>query len=254
MPSPAVPENGRADDDHRTALVTGGSRGIGAEIVRTLASRGCNVGCGYRHGKSQVRKLQDEIGPRLHPVPYSLGSAISATRAVEVVLDRWGRLDALVLNAGEWRGGRIDELATDDWWHVLEINVAGMAQLTRAALPALRASAQGSVLLVSSVVGLSGHAGDTAYASAKAAMVGFARSLAKEVGRDGIRVNVLAPGFVETDMTEGVAPAVRRRIERRSVLGRFGKPVEIARTAAFLLEDATFCTGVVLVADGGWSL
>jgi len=109
-------------------------------------------------------------------------------------------------------------------------------------------------VLVSSVVGIIGHAGDTAYASAKAAMIGFGRSLAKEVARDRIRVNILAPGFVETDMTDAVPIAARKRIEAATVLNRFGTVDEIAKAAVFLSEDATFCTGSVLTADGGWSL
>jgi 3-oxoacyl-[acyl-carrier protein] reductase len=111
-----------------------------------------------------------------------------------------------------------------------------------------------SIVLVSSVVGVIGHAGDTAYAGAKSAMIGFGRSLAKEVARDGIRVNVLAPGFVSTDMTDAVPESARRRIERETVLGRFGTVDEIAKAAVFLSEDATFCTGSVLTVDGGWAL
>lgn len=110
------------------------------------------------------------------------------------------------------------------------------------------------MLLISSVVGLVGHAGDTAYASAKAALVGFARSLAKEVGRDGIRVNVLAPGFVETDMTAEVSDRARNRLTDEMVLRRFGTTGEVADAAVFLAQDATYCTGTVLAVDGGWSL
>lgn len=238
----------------RTVLVTGGSRGIGAGIVRALAARGCNVACGYRSSKDQADVLADQLSGQIQPVPYQLGSAPSAAAAVEAVTGRWGRLDAVILNAGEWRGGRIDALDADDWWSVVQSNVGGMAQLSRAALPWLRAAAAPSIVLVSSVVGLIGHAGDTAYASAKSAMVGFARSLAKEVGRDRIRVNVLAPGFIETDMTAKVSDNARSRIEGRAVLGRFGRVEEIARAAVFLSEDATYCSGTVLTADGGWSL
>jgi 3-oxoacyl-[acyl-carrier protein] reductase len=250
--SPSLPSS--RDSSRRTVLVTGGSRGIGAEIVRALAGRGCNVACGYRSSCDRAAELADRFEGRVRPMPYELGSASSADATVEAVIGRWGRLDAVILNAAEWRGGRIDELDALDWWSVVESNVGGMAQLARAALPRLRVAPAPSIVLVSSVVGLIGHAGDTAYASAKAAMVGFARSLAKEVGRDGIRVNVLAPGFVETDMTANVSDNARRRIQARAVLGRFGCAEEIARAAVFLSEDATYCTGTVLTVDGGWSL
>jgi 3-oxoacyl-[acyl-carrier protein] reductase len=142
----------------------------------------------------------------------------------------------------------------DRWWRVVEVNLKGMATLTRAALPALRHSPDPSVVLVSSVVGIIGHAGDTAYATAKAAMIGFARSLAKESRRDGVRVNVLAPGFIDTDMTAAIRETARRNIARATVLRRFGSVEEIGRAAVFLSEDATYCTGSVLAADGGWSI
>jgi 3-oxoacyl-[acyl-carrier protein] reductase len=160
----------------------------------------------------------------------------------------------LVLNAGIWHGGKLADLDPALWWQVLESNVGGAAQLTRAALPALRSGPESSVLLVSSAVGIVGFPGDTAYGSAKAALTGFARSLAKEVGRDGVRVNVLAPGFVETAMTADVSERARASITRDLVIRRFGRPDEIARAAVFLSEDATYCTGTVLTVDGGWSL
>lgn len=238
----------------RTALVTGGSKGIGAEIVRGLAGRGVNVGCGYRRSADRANALAEKLSPHVLPVPYELGSQESAEAAVRLVVDRCGSLDSLVVNAGVWDGGRLESLEQDRWWHVVQSNIAGMAQMSRAALPALRAGKQPSIVVVSSVVGVIGHAGDTAYASVKAAMVGFARSLAKEVARDGIRVNVLAPGFVDTDMTAAVPDKARERILQRALLGRFGTAAEIARAAVFLSEDATYCTGTVLAVDGGWSL
>jgi 3-oxoacyl-[acyl-carrier protein] reductase len=168
--------------------------------------------------------------------------------------ERFGRLDGLILNAGVWKGGRIENVPHDEWWSVIEANVSSLSQIVRAALPALRKGDYPSILLVGSVVGLIGHAGDTAYGSAKAAMVGFARSLAKEVGRDGIRVNVLAPGFIDTDMTSMVPESAREKIYTETVLRRFGTADEVAKAAIFLSEDATYCTGTILSVDGGWSL
>lgn len=242
-------------DRIRTAVVTGGSRGIGAAITRSLVGRGLRVACTYRSGKDEAYALADELGRDLVlPVPYELGSQDSAEDLLSTVLDQWSGLDSLVLNAGVWHGGRLDDLDPALWWRVLESNVGGAAQLARTMLPALRAGEAPSILLISSAVGIVGFPGDTAYASAKAAMTGFARSLAKEVGRDGIRVNVLAPGFIETNMTSAITGNARARILRDLVLPRFGTPEEIAAAAVFLTEDASYCTGTVLTADGGWTL
>lgn len=238
----------------RVVLVSGGSRGIGAGITAELTQRGVRVGCTYRTRREEVEKLASDAPEHVLPVHFDLSDPRTATAAVEQVIGTWGRLDAVILNAGQWAGGRLINSEPTAWWEVVETNLRGTVALTRAALPHLQRGRSPSVVLISSVVGLIGHAGDTAYASAKAALVGFGRSLAKEVARDHIRVNILAPGFIETDMTDGVSASARARIEGATVLGRFGSVDEIARAAVFLSEDATFCTGSVLTADGGWAL
>ncbi|RZK96371.1 MAG: SDR family oxidoreductase [Rhodococcus sp. (in: high G+C Gram-positive bacteria)] len=241
-------------DDERVALVSGGSRGIGAAVTTALTQRGCRVGCTYRTGHDEAEKLAAGAPDQVLPVHFDLHDESTAALAVERVVSHWGRLDSLILNAGQWSGGRLAETEPDAWWSVIETNLRGTVALARAALPHLVDGRSPSIVLVSSVVGVIGHAGDTAYAGAKSAMIGFGRSLAKEVARDGIRVNVLAPGFVTTDMTDAVSPSARRRIEEATVLGRFGTADEIAKAAVFLSEDATFCTGSVLTVDGGWAL
>jgi 3-oxoacyl-[acyl-carrier protein] reductase len=242
------------DEAQRVVLVSGGSRGIGAAITAALTQRGVRVGCTYRQRRDEAEKLAADAPDLVLPVRFDLDDPPSASTAVDTVLSEWGRLDAVILNAGQWAGGRLTETDPGSWWGVVETNLRGTVTLTRAALPHLAQGISPSVVLVSSVVGLIGHAGDTAYASAKAALIGFGRSLAKEVARDQIRVNVLAPGFIETDMTNAVSAAARKRIEDATVLRRFGTTDEIARAAVFLSEDATFCTGSVLTADGGWAL
>ncbi|WP_040536983.1 SDR family NAD(P)-dependent oxidoreductase [Gordonia namibiensis] len=239
---------------NRVALVSGGSRGIGAAVTSGLAERGCRVGCTYRTGFAEAEKLAVRHPEQVVPVRFDLSDPETATTAVNDVVSRWGRLDSLILNAGQWAGGRLTGTSPDSWWRVIDSNLRGTVDLARAALPYLATSPAPSIVLVSSVVGLIGHAGDTAYAAAKSAMVGFGRSLAKEVARDGIRVNILAPGFVTTDMTDAVPLSSRKRIEDATILGRFGTVDEMAKAAIFLSEDATFCTGSVLTADGGWAL
>jgi 3-oxoacyl-[acyl-carrier protein] reductase len=249
-----VPEN---DLPHRPAIVTGGSRGIGAAVATELARRGLDVALTYRTGRQEAEDLASRLraahGVRVLALPFSMDDPTSGEAVVDATTAELGSVGTLVANAGRWAGGTLATISEEEWWDVVSTNLRGMRGIVKAALPALAQTA-GSVVLVSSVVGLVGFPGDTAYATAKAAMVGFGRSLAKEVARDGVRVNVLAPGFVETDMTAGVPDAARAKITERVVLRRFGDADEIARAAAFLAVDATYCTGTVLTVDGGWSL
>ena len=238
----------------RSVLVTGGSRGIGEGIVRGLADRGVRVGCGYVRSHAAAVRLAGDYPGLVHPVRYELGDAFSAEAAVAECVGEFGALDGVMANAGVWAGGLLSRLDAAEWSWVVSTNLDGVAQICRAALPHLVSSGSGSVTIVSSAVGIAGGAGDTAYASAKAGLIGFARSLAKEVARDGVRVNVLAPGFVQTDMTAEVPERSQQRIERDTLLGRAGTVEEIAAAAIYLGEEATFCTGSVLTVDGGWSV
>jgi 3-oxoacyl-[acyl-carrier protein] reductase len=241
----------------RVALVTGGSRGIGRAIVVALAARGLRVAFTYREQAARAEELADELEARHGARPLTLAfdqETEDGTAVVGEVLARWGSIDSLVLSAGMWQGGRIDRLDPDIWWRVVEIDLRGVYRMARAAVSAVSASSAGSITIVSSMVGIAGFPGDTAYASAKAGLFGFGRSLAKELAREGTRVNVLAPGFVESDATLDVSPAARERLRSRLLIDRFGQAEEIATAAAFLSEDATYMTGGVLVCDGGFSL
>ncbi|HZZ52208.1 MAG TPA: SDR family NAD(P)-dependent oxidoreductase [Pseudonocardia sp.] len=238
----------------RATLVTGASRGIGAGIARQLLDRGLRVAGAYRTRRDDVLKLASDRPDQVLPVQLDLAAPETAAAAIEAIEGEWQRLDSLVLNAGVWAGGRLSRMDPDEWWRVVETNVRGSAAVVRAALPLLTKANSASIVLVGSAVGSVGFAGDTAYASSKAAYVGFGRSLAKELASDGVRVNILAPGFVDTDMTAAVPESSRRRIADATLLGRFGTVDEIARAAVFLAEDATYCTGTVLAADGGWTL
>jgi 3-oxoacyl-[acyl-carrier protein] reductase len=243
-----------ANPPQRVALVTGGSRGIGTAIVKGLVERGVHVACGYRLSRTRAEKLRVQTPEQILPVHHDLASEESCATAIGQIIAQWGRIDTLIVNAGTWTGGKLAEMDPATWWDVVELNLRGAATTVRLALPHLSIASNPSIVLVSSAVALIGFPGDTAYASAKSAMIGFGRSLAKEVARDGVRVNVLAPGFVDTDMTAHVPDVARKRIERDSLLGRFGSVEEIARAAVFLSEDATYSTGSILVVDGGWTL
>jgi 3-oxoacyl-[acyl-carrier protein] reductase len=240
----------------RHVLVTGGSRGIGRAIVRQLAERGVDVTFTYRSSAEAARELTAlcaEAAGEVRALRYDLDAG-DPDQLLGECLNGPGRLDGLILNAATWAGGTLQNLDDEAWWGVVETNLRGTVRIARAALKPLTTSTSGSVTLIASTVGLIGFPGDTAYASSKSALTGFARSLAKELGQHGTRVNVLAPGFVDTDMTARVPPTARDRILARTVLGRFATCEEIAAAAVFLSEDAGYATGVVLPLDGGWTL
>jgi len=241
----------------RVALVTGGSRGLGAAIVRALADRGLRVAFTYRERADLAEELCEELAAGGGERPLALRfdqETETGEEVVAAVLEHWGRLDSLVLSAGIWSGGRIERLDSDEWWRVVEVDLRGVYRMARAAVAPIGAGPAGAITIVSSTIGIAGFPGDTAYSSAKAGLIGFGRSLAKELAPTGTRVNVLAPGFVESDATADVSPAARERLGSRLLIDRFGRAEEIGAAAAFLSEDATYTTGAVLVCDGGFSL
>lgn len=238
----------------RTALVTGGSRGIGAAISRELGACGAAVAVNYRSDHDAAAAVVAELGPGASSWAADVSDRDAVAAMVAAVTEHHGGLDVLVVNAGVWRGGRVEQLAPSDWSLVVETSLTGAFYLVRAALPALRERGFGRVVVVSSVIGLIGYAGDSAYASAKAGLFGFVKSVAKECGRDGITVNAVAPGFVETDMTEEVPERARERMLARTSLRRPGRPEEIASAVRFLACEGSYVTGQTLVVDGGLSL
>ncbi|MCL2780901.1 MAG: SDR family oxidoreductase, partial [Actinomycetia bacterium] len=191
----------------------------------------------------------------VEPVRYELGDERSAREAVEQTVAVFGGLNAVVANAGVWHGGLFTQVDMRAWSQVITDNVLGTAQLCRAALPELqRGAGDRSLTIVSSVVGQIGGVGDSAYASAKAALLALTRTLAQESARRQVRVNAVAPGFVRTDMTAGLPAGAARRVLDQVLLGRPGEAAEVAAAIVFLALDATYCTGTTLTVDGGWSL
>lgn len=213
------------------------------------------MGIGYHSSGDAASAIAQRHPGRAVPIRYALGDAASATAAVESTQEAFGRVDGVVANAGVWIGGRLDRISPEDWARVVSDNLTGTAQLCRAAVPALASdpSVDRSITIVSSVVGLIGGVGDTAYSSAKSGLFGLARSLCKELAGEQIRVNVVAPGLVETDMTAQVSDRSKATISEQILLGRFGRPEEVAAAIVYLSEDATYCTGSILTVDGGWS-
>ena len=230
----------------KTALVTGGSRGIGRAIAAELARAGASVVVGYRSGAEDAEAVAAEIGGRA--VQADVSNDEDARRLVEEA----GDLDVLVNNAGITRDGLLMRMPDDDWHAVLETNLGGVFHTCRAASRGMLKRRSGSIVNVSSVVGVHGNPGQTNYAAAKAGIIGFTKSLARELGNRGVRANVVAPGYISTRLTEELPDEVKELMLQNTPLGRFGSPEDVAGAVRFLCSDeASFITGEVLLVDGG---
>lgn len=239
-----------------TVLVTGSSRGIGAGIARRFAKEGHRVAIHYREREAQARTLLAELEAAGCSVMLVSGDITHEQQAKEIVLrvrERFGFIDTLINNAGV---ALPTQLVTDtslaDWQAVMETNITGMFLVTNAALPEMVSQQRGAIVNISSMWGVSGGSCEVAYSCSKAAVIGYTKSLAKEVAPSGIRVNCVAPGFVRTDMTSGLADDEIAFICAETPLLRAGTPEDIAAAVLFLAsKEASFITGQVLCVDGG---
>jgi 3-oxoacyl-[acyl-carrier protein] reductase len=237
------------------ALVTGASRGIGAAIAETLARAGFDVAVGYASdatGAANTVAAVQALGQRGIALQADVADDAQAAELVEAAEAELGSLDAVVLNAGITRDGLFVRMSTEDWRAVIDTNLSGAFYVSRAAVRGMLRRRAGTIVAVSSIVGLTGNAGQANYAAAKAGMIGMVKSLAKEVGGRGIRVNAVAPGYIATDMTADLGDDQRDRILAGTPLGRLGTPGDVAAAVAFLCsDDAAFITGSVIRVDGG---
>ncbi|MEZ5079205.1 MAG: 3-oxoacyl-[acyl-carrier-protein] reductase [Thermoleophilia bacterium] len=237
------------------ALVTGGSRGIGAAIATALAADGYDVAVGYRGGADAAAGVVAAIeatGRRGVALPADVAVEDEAAGLVSATEDALGPIDALVLNAGITRDGLFMRMSSEDWQSVIDTNLTGAFYVTRAALRGMLKRRGGSIVAVSSVVGLTGNPGQANYAAAKAGLIGMVKSLAREAGVRGVRVNAVAPGYIATDMTADLPDTTRDQILGATPLGRLGTPEDVAGVVSFLCSDAAaFITGSVISIDGG---
>jgi len=230
----------------KTALVTGASRGIGRAIAQELAAGGASVVIGYRSGKEEAETLAAEIGARA--VQADVSSAEDAARLVEEA----GDLDILVNNAGLTRDGLLARMSDDDWRTVIDTNLSSVFYTCRAVTRPMMKKRGGSIVNISSIVGVHGNWGQTNYAASKAGIIGFTKSLARELGSRGVRANVVAPGYVKTQLTDVLPEEATATMLQQTPLGRLGEPEDVAGAVRFLCSDAAaFITGEVLLVDGG---
>jgi len=230
----------------KTALVTGASRGIGRAIATELAEAGAAVVIGYRSGKDEAEALASELGACA--VQADVSNADDARRLVEEA----GDLDILVNNAGLTRDGLLARMPDDDWRTVIETNLSSVFYTCRAVCRPMMKKRAGSIVNVSSIVGVHGNWGQTNYAASKAGIIGFTKSLARELGSRNVRANVVAPGYVKTQLTDVLPEEATAAMLTNTPLGRLGNPEDVAGAVRFLCSDeASFITGEVLLVDGG---
>ena len=241
--------------DGRIALVTGGSRGIGAAICDELAAAGAVVAVNYARNADAAAAVCERIaaaGGTGHAVQGDIGSAVGAAALVEHVESEIGPIAALVNNAGITRDDLIMRLSEESWREVIDTNLGGAFFTCRAVARPMMKRRAGAIVNMSSIVGVRGNAGQTNYAASKAGLLGLTKSLAKELGSRGIRVNAIAPGYIATELTDALSEAARDAILGATPLGRLGEPEDVARAVRFLVSDAAaFVTGDVLAVDGG---
>jgi 3-oxoacyl-[acyl-carrier protein] reductase len=230
----------------RTALVTGGSRGIGRAIAAELATAGAEVVIGYRSGAEDAEEVAGAIGGR------AVQADISDPEEAKRLVDEAGDLDILVNNAGVTRDGLLARMSDDDWRVVLDTNLGGTFNTCRAASRGMMKRRGGTVVNVSSIVGVHGNPGQTNYSASKAGIIGFTKALARELGSRGVRANVVAPGYISTRLTTELPEELQQSMLANTPLGRFGDPEDVAGAVRFLSSDASsFITGEVLLVDGG---
>jgi 3-oxoacyl-[acyl-carrier protein] reductase len=230
----------------KTALVTGGSRGIGRAVALELGRAGAAVVVGYRTEAGEAEAVASEIGGR------AVQADVSDPEQAKALVDEAGEIDVLVNNAGTTRDGVLARMLDEDWRTVLETNLSSTFYTCRAAARGMMKRRRGAIVNISSIVGVHGNWGQTNYAASKAGIIGFTKSLARELGSRGVRANVVAPGYVKTALTEAIPDEARETMLGNTPLGRLGDPENVAAAVRFLVSDeASFITGEVLLVDGG---
>jgi 3-oxoacyl-[acyl-carrier protein] reductase len=238
----------------RVAIVTGAAQGIGRAIAETLAQAGADIVVGdIDPGRSlETVNAVERLGRRALNVKVNVAEADDTKAMVEQVLKAWGKVDILVNNAGITRDGLLLRMKEEDWNLVLQVNLNGTFNCTKAVLQAMTKQRYGRIVNIASIVGVMGNAGQANYAASKAAVIGFTKTVGREYASRNVTVNAVAPGFIDTAMTHGLSADVKETLQKQIPLGRLGTPADIAAAVRFLVsEDAAYITGHVLHVNGG---
>lgn len=238
-----------------TVLITGASRGIGRACALAFASAGFCVAANYHAHDKEALSLRNEIramGAVCEIFRADVADRVQVDAMSQRINDAFGRVEVLVNNAGIAQQKLFSDITDEDWRRMFDVNVKGMFHCTQAALPAMISARRGSIVNISSIWGIAGASCEVHYSASKAAVIGFTKALAKEVGPSGVRVNCVAPGVVETDMIAALEEGAKKELEAETPLGRIGTPEDIAQTVLFLAgEGAKFITGQVISPNGG---
>jgi acetoacetyl-CoA reductase len=238
----------------KTAIVTGGSRGIGRHIALQLAKRGADVAINYRSRQSDADEVLKEIeatGVRAIAIQADLSKMPAARSLIQQVQDQWGRIDILVNNAGITKDKSMKKLTDDDWNDVLDTNLGSVYATCSEVLKIMMDQKFGRIINITSFVGQAGNFGQANYAASKGGIIAFTKTLALEMAKYNITVNAIAPGFTETEMLAQVPENIRQQIIARVPMGRFGQPEEIARAVVFLAAEGDYITGQQINVNGG---
>lgn len=242
--------------ENKTALITGASRGIGEAIALKFAEHGANIAFTYLSSEEKAKALEEKLtvgfGVKAKGYKSDAGDYASAEQLAADVIKEFGTIDVCVNNAGISRDNLLLRLTPEQWDEVMQANLKSVYNLTRQVIKPMMKARSGSIINMSSVVGVMGNAGQAAYSASKAGIIGFTKSIAAEIGSRSIRVNALAPGFIETDMTHYLKDGNTEQWFSKIPMHRFGKPEEVANTALFLASDlSAYVTGQVLSVCGG---
>jgi len=240
--------------DGKTAIVTGAGRGIGRAIAKELGATGANVVVNYANSADSAMEVAEEIrayGPKALPIRADVTDYDQVREMISQTLEAFGQVDILVNNAGITRDKTLKNMTRDHWDEVVNVNLGSTFNCTKQVLPFMLERKSGKIVNISSFVALAGNIGQSNYAATKAGIIGFTKSVALEVARQGITVNAVCPGFTETDMLWGVPENIRQRILEKIPMGRFGTAEEIASCVRFIVTDGDYMTGQAISINGG---